>query len=288
MNEFVRVEHPSGTPLPVVFDSPHSGSVYPDDFGHALDRMVLRRSEDAHIEELFAHVTKQGATMVHALFPRCYIDPNRNEDDIDLDMIDGDWPGPVNPSAKTIDRGVGLIWKKMRVQGAVYDRKLSPAEAAGRIKNYWRPYHETLRQQLNEAVAAHGFAIHIDCHSMSGMGDAETEDGAVQRPDFVIGDRDGTTCAPEVTACVVEVLRDLGYSVAVNYPYKGMELIRRHGRPHENRHAIQIEINRSLYMDEGTMAKTEGFLALRRNLETLTGAICALCDTLREERADAQ
>lgn len=276
MTPAVRTVSPVADPVPLVFDSPHSGSIYPDDFRHAIDRMTLRRSEDAHVEELFAPAVREGAYLVHALFPRCYVDPNRNSDDIDLSMIDGTWDGEVTPTFKTLQRGVGLIWKDMKAFGPVYDRKLTAAEIRHRIDGFWRPYHQELQRMLDELHDAHGQVLHVNCHSMASMGDRTTEDGEVPRPDFVIGDRDGSTCSPRMTNCVVETLRQLGYSVAVNDPYKGFELVRRHGRPQDGRHSIQIEINRRLYMDEATLSKIEGFLPLEENLTVLTRALCDL------------
>ena len=278
MSAFVRVERPIGDARPLVFDSPHSGSIYPADFSHVIDRMVLRRSEDAHIEELFGHVTELGAVMVHALFPRCYIDPNRNEDDLDLSMISDGWDGPVNPTSKTLSRGIGLIWKDMKAFGPIYDGKLTADAVRARIEGYWRPYHDALASEIDTMFQRFGRVVHVDCHSMASMGDRTTEDGAVARPDFVIGDRDGTTCAPALTDCVVETLRAMGYSVAVNDPYKGFELVRRHGRPDEGRHAIQIEVNRALYMDEATLSKRPGFLDLAANLARLNAEIAGLSE----------
>ena len=280
MKEPVRVVPPKGEVIPLVFDSPHSGSIYPDDFDHVIDRMTLRRSEDAHVDELFGHVVNHGATLVHALFPRCYIDPNRNVDDIDVSMIEGVWPHLANPTSKTLDRGVGLIWKQMKAFGPIYGRRLSLGDVEARIECYWRAYHDALAGVIDERHAAFGCVVHVDCHSMASHGDATTEDGPVARPEFVIGDRDGTTCAPALTQCVVETLRTQGHSVAVNDPYKGFELVRRHGRPAENRHAIQIEVNRALYMDEATLSKRPGFEKVEAVLRVLTGEIAALVDRL--------
>lgn len=272
----IRMVLPVGDPVPLVFDSPHSGSIYPDDFGHVIERMTLRRSEDAHVEELFAPAVQDGATLVHALFPRCYIDPNRNSDDLDLSMIEGEWDGAVNPTYKTLQRGIGLIWRDMKALGPIYARKLTTAELRHRIDTCWTPYHNALQDALDRLHRTHGRVFHVNCHSMASMGDRTTEDGEVPRPDFVIGDRDGTTCAPAMTECVVNTLRDIGYSVAVNDPYKGFELVRRHGRPGDGRHSLQIEVNRGLYMDEATLSKTDGFLELEKNLTILNRALCEL------------
>lgn len=278
MTTAYRIHRPVSGDIPLVFDSPHSGSIYPDDFDHAIDRMTLRRSEDAHVDELFRSVTDHGATLLHALFPRSYVDPNRKDDDVDVTMIDGDWPHETNPSSKTLSRGVGLIWKDMKALGPIYDRKLSVAEVEHRIDQYWRPYHAALAELLDDAHAAHGRVVHVDCHSMASMGDKTTEDGEVPRPDFVVSDREGTTCDTGVLDCVVRYLRGLNYSVAINDPYKGFELVRRHGRPAENRHSIQIEINRRLYMDEFNLSKRPGFHNVERDM---TGLAAVLEDWLQ-------
>ncbi|GGB43505.1 hydrolase [Roseibium aquae] len=275
-----RIETPQGPDAPLIFDSPHSGSIYPDDFDHIIDRMTLRRSEDAHIDELFSGVTTHGASLLHALFPRCYIDPNRNEDDIDTAMIADPWPYPVNPTSKTLERGVGLIWKDMKAFGPIYGRPLSAAEVASRIETFWRPYHDALAGLMETARTRHGKVIHVNCHSMASMGDRTTEDGMVVRPDFVIGDRDGSTCAPEVTHTVATFFKERGYSVAINDPYKGFELVRRHGNPGRGSHSIQIEINRALYMNEATLCKRPGYLRLQQELTDLAADLAALARVL--------
>jgi len=273
MTDVFRILPPRVDGVPLVFDSPHSGSIYPEGFGHRIDRMTLRRSEDAHVDEIFAGVTEHGGTLLHALFPRSFIDPNRNVDDIDVSMIAGGWPDPVNPTSKTLNRGVGLIWKDMKAFGPIYDRQLTQEEVANRIAGYWQPYHDALEQLLDDAHAAHGRVVHIDCHSMASMGDRTTEDGEVRRPDFVVSDRDGTTCARSLRDLVVGYLRDRGYSVAVNDPYKGFELVRRHGHPEDGRHSLQIEISRALYMDEATLSKLPGMLKMETEMQGLAAVL---------------
>jgi len=268
-----RIERERGDPIPVVYDSPHSGSIYPDDFDHVLERAVLRRSEDAHVDELYAHVVDDGAPLLHALFPRCYVDPNRSEFDIDIDMIDGPWDGVATPTSKSTVRGVGLIWRQVKVFGTIYDRKLTADEVRVRIERFWRPYHEALESLLDERVARFGRVYHINCHSMAASGDRTTEDGLRDRPDFVIGDLDGTACEPGLTDLIVETLRGIGHSVAVNDPYKGFELTRRYSDPAKGRHSIQIELNRKLYMDEKNLSKAQGFFAAQGSLRTLSAAI---------------
>lgn len=265
--------------LPLVYDSPHSGSHYPEDFGYALDFQTLRRSEDAFVQELFAPVTQMGGTLLHALFPRCYIDPNRGLADVDVTMIEGRWDHPVEASIK-LARGSGLIWKQVKKYGNIYDRLLTPEQVQTRIERCWQPYHDALAQLLDEAVGFGGGFIHVNCHSMASQGDHTTEDGPGTRPDFVLGDRDGTSCSAFVTDTVAQVLREAGYQVELNNPYKGLELIRKHSDPNRGRHSLQIEISRALYLDEVRVEKTAGFKPLQRDLAKVTKALASLAEQM--------
>lgn len=251
MDEPVIITRPaeSTAGIPLVFDSPHSGYDYPDDMKSIAPIGILRQSEDAFIDALFGHVSVLGAVFIKAMFPRCYIDPNRSTEDIQVDALDGPWPGPVNNSIK-VNRGAGLVFTKVHGETVMYDRKLSVAEVQHRIDAYWQPYHDALQGELDRLHAGHGQVWHINCHSMPAKGNVHSEDGAVERADFVLGDRDGTTCAPELTQFVGEFLSGRGFDVAINWPMKGVELVRKHGRPAENRHSLQIEVNRRLYMHE--------------------------------------
>ncbi|WP_282610361.1 N-formylglutamate amidohydrolase [Pelagibius sp. Alg239-R121] len=272
MTDQIIIEAPKSDPLPLIFDSPHSGARYPDDFDHVLDRALLRRSEDAFIDELYDHVPDQGATLLHALFPRCYIDPNRGLLDIDPAMIDGGWPGESTPSFK-LDNGVGLIWRQVKTYGRIYDRLLSQQEVQSRIDCCWQPYHSALSGLFEHFHAKHGFIYHVDCHSMPEWGDETTEDGVTRRADFVLGDRDGTTCEKGFSELIAKTLRDEGYSVLFNEPYKGVELVQRYSDPAANRYSIQIEINRVLYMDEDKITRNERFDALKQSLRKMTQVI---------------
>lgn len=251
MGEPVIITRPTDgvAEIPLVFDSPHSGYDYPDDMNSIVPNEILRQTEDAFIDALFGHVSVLGAVFLKAMFPRCYIDPNRSTEDIQVDALDGPWPGPVNNSIK-INRGAGLTFTKIQGELEIYDRKLSVAEVQNRIDSYWQPYHTALGNELDRLHTAHGQVWHINCHSMPAKGNVHSEDGAVERADFVLGDRDGTTCAPELTQFVGEFLSGRGFDVAINWPMKGVELVRKHGRPSENRHSLQIEVNRRLYMHE--------------------------------------
>jgi N-formylglutamate amidohydrolase len=267
-------EDPAAEPVPVVFDSPHSGTVYPADFGCVAPLALLRTAEDTYVEELYGMAPANGATLIHALFPRSYIDVNRDERDIDPALLAEPWPGELRPSRKT-ELGISLI-RRLAVPGQpMYERKLSVAEVRRRIERYYRPYHAALDAALDDVQRRFGFALHVNCHSMKSTGSEMTEDGAAPRPDFVVSDRLGATSAPEFRDLVVERLRGCGYEVTVNDPYQGAELIRRHGRPAEGRHSLQIEINRRLYMDEASLERHAGFERLRGHLGKLVAAVCA-------------
>ncbi|MBM3598084.1 MAG: N-formylglutamate amidohydrolase [Alphaproteobacteria bacterium] len=259
-------------PLPLVFDSPHSGTVYPDDFRFTAPDYVVRTAEDTHVDELYGTAPHHGATLIGALFPRAYIDANRDLADLDATLIDGDWPEPLSPGEKT-RFGLGLIWRLAKPDTPMYDRKLSVAEVQQRIERYWRPYHATLDQALDLLHARFGQVWHINCHSMKSIGNKMAPDAGKKRPDFVLGDRDGTSCGGEFTAVVAEALKAMGYSVAINDPYKGVELVRKHGRPGERRHSLQIELNRARYMSERTQEKSEGFDRMATDLARLVEVV---------------
>jgi N-formylglutamate amidohydrolase len=259
--------------VPLVFDSPHSGSEYPEDFGYevALDR--LRQSEDSWVDDLYATAPRHGAALLAARFPRSYIDPNRTLADLDPELLAEPWPDAMEPSAKT-RLGMGLVWRLLNTGEAIYTRRLSQAEIRHRIDRFYRPYHAALSGLLDETHRRFGRFWHVNCHSMPSVAgrNAVQEEGTV-RPDFVLGDRDGTSCAPGFTAFVQATLEDMGYDVRINDPYKGVELVRAYSDPRRGRHSLQIEVNRKLYMDESTLARSAGFPKLQRDLERLVLAL---------------
>ena len=262
-----------GRAAPLVFDSPHSGSIYPDDFGHCIDHIHLRRTEDAFIDELFDDAPRMGATLLCALFPRSYVDPNRSPDDIDPSMLQGQWPYAANPGEKTT-LGVGLIPSR-EPGGVVYDRLLSVEETCRRIDNYYWPYHRELERALDRAQQTAGAFWHVNCHSMPALSTSVSPEGpGVPRPDFCLGTRDGTTCEAEFVGVVESCLVGMGYAVSIDDPYKGVELVRRYSDPVGGRHSLQIEINRSLYMDESSITRHAGFAALKANIGRLVESIC--------------
>lgn len=254
---------------PLVLDSPHSGNVYPEDFGTDVPLDRLRRAEDSYVNELYAKGPELGASLVAARFPRSYIDPNRSLLDIDASMLDAPWPGPAIPSAKT-EKGIGLIWRVLDNGEPIYGRKLSVAEVKQRIVRYHQPYQRAVKDCLDAVHDHFGGVWHLDLHSMPAVSSLISEEGAGKpRPDFVLGDRDGTTCEPEFTTMVASALRALGYEVKVNDPYKGVELVRAFSDPKAQRHSLQVEVNRKLYMDEATREKSAGFAVLKTNLDSL-------------------
>ena len=271
----VILSSPTVHAVPVVFDSPHSGTWYPPNFDHIVDRLVLRQAEDTHVEKLFAAGPHHGATLIAANFPRSYIDPNRSLLDIDNALLDAPWPGPVNPSKKT-EKGIGLVWRKLDSGHDIYGRKLHVGEVAARVRECYSPYHAAVRDALNEAVEHYGAVWHINCHSMPAVSGQISEEGpGVPRADFVLGDRDGTTCAPEFTQFIAAQLRAFGYDVKINDPYKGVELVRAYSDPAQHRHSLQLEINRKLYMDEKSREPNANFPGLKAHLDQMIAALCA-------------
>ena len=265
---FTRCD-PSGAVVPLVLDSPHSGTEYPDDFNPAQPLTALRQAEDSFVDELYGSAPEHGATLIAARFPRSYIDPNRSILDIDTSLLEGPWPGPAQASRKT-ELGIGLIWRIMDTGEAIYARKLTIDEVKRRITQYHQPYQKAVQDALDHAYRHFGTVYHVNCHSMPAVSGRISEEGPGKpRADFVLGDRDGTTCAGEFTALVAGTLRAMGYDVKVNDPYKGVELVRAFSDPGAHRHSLQIEVNRRLYMDEKTRAKSAGFETLRANLDRL-------------------
>ncbi|MGJ7527041.1 N-formylglutamate amidohydrolase [Variovorax sp. GB1P17] len=265
---------------PLVLDSPHSGTVYPEDFQPVCDLATLRRAEDTHVEKLYAFAPAMGAAWVEAHFPRSYLDANRDMSEIDTTMLDGAWTDPVSTDPRVLSKvrlGKGLIWKLTDEGLPIYDRPLTVDEVRQRIDQCWRPYHAAVAQAIDDAHARHGYSIHINCHSMPAIaGSHATDFPGLAHADFVIGDRDGSTADPALSQKICEHLRGFGYSVDYNHPYKGVELVRRHGKPAGNRHSIQVEINRKLYMDEATLALNDTSAArLQEHLRSMVELLLA-------------
>src|SRR6185369_1038505 len=275
MNPAFRLIEPRKGHAPLVLDSPHSGTEYPDDFGCAVPVELLRQAEDSYVDELYSAGPDQGATLIAARFPRSYIDPNRSVLDIDASLLAAPWPGPAVPSAKTA-KGIGLIWRVLDSGEAIYARKLAIDEVKKRIVQYHQPYQRAVKDALDRAHEHFGGVWHLNLHSMPAVSGNISEEGPGKpRADFVLGDRDGTTCEAEFTVLVADTLRSLGYEVKVNDPYKGVELVRAFSDPKAGRNSLQVEVNRRLYMDERTRERTAGFGKLQRDLGGLLEAVAA-------------
>jgi N-formylglutamate amidohydrolase len=258
----------------LVLDSPHSGHDFPADFDAIVSEAELRESEDTYVDELYAAAHELGAPLLAASFPRTYLDPNRHAGDVDLDLIEGAWPWEYRPSGKS-RIGKSLIWRTLEDGRPIYARKLAPDLVRRRIERYHRPYHAKLKTLLDDAYRQFGKVYHINCHSMRAVAGRQSDDGqGAVRADFVLGDRDGTTCDARFRELVFQVLAGMGYSVKVNDPYKGVELVRAFSNPKAGRHSLQIEINKRLYMaEDGSLGKGAGFASLQKNLGELLKAV---------------
>jgi N-formylglutamate deformylase len=271
----VRRPPPGAAVVPLLFDSPHSGTWYPEDFDHACDPALLRKAEDTHVDDLYDFAPVLGATLICAVFPRSYIDVNRRLADIDTTMIEGSWPDPVDVSPKTRS-GIGLIWRLLDDRTPIYARKLTVDEVRDRIETCYRPYWDALRRSAEHLVARHGRLVHINCHSMpEEAGPLSWVPRGTRFADIVLGDRDGTTCTPAFTALVAEAFRKEGLSVAINDPYKGVEIVKQIGAPAEGRESMQIEINRRLYMNEATREKSAHYEDFKALLRRVMGQVAA-------------
>ena len=255
-------------PTPLVFASPHSGRLYPDDMMAALDGVAIRRSEDAFVDALVEAGPALGAALISARLARAYIDVNREPFELDPAMFADELPEFARGRSARVAAGLGAIARVVSEGQEIYARKLTFAEARARIDMAHAPYHAALARLIGEAHAAHGFAILIDWHSMPAA--AARAGGRETACDIVLGDRFGAACSGEVTTRVERELEALGYRCARNAPYAGGYTTEHYGRPARRTHALQIEINRGLYLDEATLVPTAGFARLKGDLERLT------------------
>jgi N-formylglutamate deformylase len=275
---------PQSTEVPLVFDSPHSGAHYPEDFRFCCSLDILRMAEDSYVDELYRAAPESGATLIGALFPRSYVDPNRATDDLDTALFEGPWPQPLSPSHKT-RAGLGLVRRVAKPGIPIYDRKLTIDEILTRVEEYYTPYHRILDEACERLHRKFGIVWHVNCHSMPSQRSGKK--GGQHCADFVLGDRDGTTCAPEFTDFAARTLRGLGYNVRINETYKGVEIVKRQGRPAAHRHSLQIEVDRALYMDQKTLEKTPGFAQLQTDISRFIEALRSFASDGTEERACA-
>ena len=256
------VVEPAELLSPLVLSSPHSGSVYPRRFleSSRLDAVALRRSEDAFVDELFGGVTRLGAPLIKARFPRAYLDLNREPYELDPRMFEGRLPAFANTRSVRVAGGLGTVARVVGESQEIYAGRLSVTEVLARIERLYKPYHVQLRALLDRAHARFGIAMLVDCHSMPSVPTALS--GALEkrsRTDFVLGDRYGTSSDTIFVEIVEQAMRRENYVVQRNKPYAGGYITEHYGTPRSGLHAIQIEVNRALYMDERQLLRTERF-----------------------------
>jgi len=254
-----RLDRPVRQTVPFLFASPHSGRRYPASLleRSRLDATTLRRSEDAFVDELFAGAVGLGAPLLAALFPRAYLDVNRGMAELDVGMFDGAVGVPVDAPSPRVSAGLGVIPRIVRDGAEIYRGKLGREEADHRLSQFYRPYHGALAALMEETRARFGVAVLLDCHSMP---------SALSVPDIVLGDRYGASAAPALTARAEAAFSREGFSVARNTPYAGGHTTVQYGRTAANCHALQIEINRALYLDEDKITKRPVFESVRARL----------------------
>ncbi|MEM9207493.1 MAG: N-formylglutamate amidohydrolase [Pseudomonadota bacterium] len=261
-----RIARPTEQLAPIVLDSPHSGMSKPNGFDPIVEETLWKAMCDPLVDQLFGDAPSLGAPLLMAQFPRVYIDANRADDDIEPSLFDG-WDGPSKPTEKS-ELGKGLFWLNIKPdRRPIYASPLTGAEMWHRIKQYHRPYHAALKSLLDLTQSRFGCVYHINCHSMRRLsGTMDKEGPGKARVDFVISDRDGTSSEAGFVACAVEHLRNSGFTVAINDPFKGAEIVSRSGAPSEDRHSIQIEINRGLYLERDGLTASKDFPELKNTL----------------------
>jgi N-formylglutamate amidohydrolase len=263
---------PAGQTVAAVFNAPHSGRVYPRAFlaSARLDPFSLRRSEDAHVDALFTSVVELGAPLLTANFPRAYLDVNREPYELDPRMFDGRLPPFANTRSLRVAGGLGTVPRIVGDGQEIYADKLPVSEALRRIEWLYKPYHRTLRQLIARTMRQFGAVLLVDCHSMPSLGATR---GEPSRADFVLGDRYGTSCASIITDRVEEELRARGYRVVRNKPYAGGFITEHYGEPTARRHALQIELNRALYMNEHNLERSPHFNEVAADLRAVFSAV---------------
>ena len=258
MVESFRLIKPKTTTTSVVFSSPHSGARYTQDFisQTELTLLQLRSSEDAFVDDLFATAPSLGAPLLSALFPRAFVDLNRAQEDLDGALI---WGVKNNTPNSRISSGLGVIPRVVAGGRQIYHGKISKPEAMHRLNTVWAPYHSQLQNLLDAAWRGFGSAILVDCHSMPHEAVKTTGAGRMKAPQVVIGDRFGASAHSTIVNHIADVFLDAGFNVARNTPFAGAYIAQNYGRPSRGQHALQIEIDRSLYMDETTLKPHSGF-----------------------------
>jgi N-formylglutamate amidohydrolase len=267
LSPFTIVEPPAWR-APIIFNSPHSGSVYPDEFLSAsrIDLPGLRRSEDSFMDELIGGLSGRGFPTVTVNFPRSYVDVNREPYELDPRMFAGRLPSFANTRSMRVAGGLGTIPRVVGDGQEIYRERLSVDDALARIEALYKPYHRALRRLINKAHQAFGAVVVVDCHSMPSIGVSRDEP---RRPDVVIGDRYGTSCAPMLADMIEETMGRLGYSVGRNKPYAGGFITEHYGNPASGLHSVQLELNRAIYMDERRRERSPRFAQVAADFAVL-------------------
>jgi N-formylglutamate amidohydrolase len=274
LSPFTIVEPPAWR-APIIFNSPHSGSVYPDEFLNAsrIDLPGLRRSEDSFMDELIGGLSGHGFPTVTVNFPRSYVDVNREPYELDPRMFAGRLPSFANTRSMRVAGGLGTIPRVVGDGQEIYRERLSVDDALARIEALYKPYHRALRRLINKAHQAFGTVVVVDCHSMPSIGVSRDEP---RRPDVVIGDRYGTSCAPMLADMVEETMGRLGYSVGRNKPYAGGFITEHYGNPASGLHSVQLELNRAIYMDERRRERSARFAQVAKDFVILAEALATV------------
>ncbi|MES2952798.1 MAG: N-formylglutamate amidohydrolase [Pseudomonadota bacterium] len=258
--------------FPLVVDAPHSWRCWPSTQPTRATSAELLTSWDAFVDELWALALQQRAPLLSANFHRAYIDANRARDDIDPGLLREPLPFALAPTQKS-ERGCGLIRRDILPGVPLYAQTLAAMDVLHRLTELYDPYHQAMEFLVARTHQRFGMSLMLDCHSMKSVGNAMNDDCGRQRPDMVVSDMDGVTSHPAISQWIAELLRENGYRVQVNDPYKGGELIRRNGFPQTRKFAVQIEINRALYMNERTHAKSSHFTRLVQDLTAFVDSL---------------
>ena len=286
VSESFEILAPAQWIVPAVYNSPHSGNRLPQNL-LALSRLgteALRQSEDCFVDELFSGCESHGSPLLRAHISRAFLDLNRAPDELDPRMFLEDVPAWLNRPSARVAAGLGTIPRIVAEGQEIYRGRIPLQEALGRIETYYRPYHRTLTALLNEAHDAMGIVFLIDCHSMPSSGSPCANGFASRQADIVLGDRFGHACDGELTALVEALFKNQGLHVVRNKPYAGGFITETHGNPRLNRHALQIEINRALYMDERRMEKSQSFPSMKRALEKMMAGVAAFLPQAGDKR----
>jgi N-formylglutamate amidohydrolase len=270
-----EIMEPAAWRAPIIFNSPHSGSSYPNEFLSAsrIDLPTLRRSEDSFMDDLIADLSGRGFAVIRVHFPRSYVDVNREPYELDPRMFDGRLPSFANTRSMRVAGGLGTIPRVVGDGQEIYRERLSVDDALSRIETLYKPYHRALRRLINKVHQAFGTVVVVDCHSMPSIGVSRDEP---RRPDMVIGDRYGTSCAPLLPDVIEDTMTGLGYSVGRNKPYAGGFITEHYGNPASGLHAIQLELNRAIYMDERRREKGPRFAQVAADFATLADVLATI------------